>query len=72
MGAALPLACLFAAPVSAQEQSAAADLPGTVWPASAPTVDFGALQALPDWRGLWAPRLGLRAARHAGHHDPAL
>jgi hypothetical protein len=55
-GAALPLACLFAAPVSAQEQNAAADLPETVWPASAPAVDFGALQALPDWRGLWAPQ----------------
>lgn len=28
------------------------------WPASAEHVDFAALNALPDWRGIWAPMLG--------------
>lgn len=33
-------------------------VPDKVWPAAAETVDYGALQALPDWRGLWMPALG--------------
>lgn len=28
-----------------------------VWPAAAEKVGYGALQALPDWRGTWAPML---------------
>jgi hypothetical protein len=63
MRAALPLICACAAPAAGQEVSAAAELPDKVWPASAPSVDFGALQALPDWRGLWAPAPGNRSAR---------
>lgn len=33
-------------------------VPDKVWPASAVKVDYGALQKLPDWRGIWAPMLG--------------
>jgi hypothetical protein len=33
-------------------------VPEKVWPASAEEVDFGALEALPDWRGIWAPIMG--------------
>jgi hypothetical protein len=33
-------------------------MPDKVWPASAPDVDFAALQTLPDWRGIWAPIMG--------------
>jgi hypothetical protein len=33
-------------------------MPDKVWPASAATVDFSALQTLPDWRGIWAPIMG--------------
>jgi hypothetical protein len=33
-------------------------MPDKVWPASAPDVDFSALQKLPDWRGIWAPIMG--------------
>jgi hypothetical protein len=33
-------------------------VPEKVWPASAETVDFRALEALPDWRGIWAPIMG--------------
>jgi hypothetical protein len=27
----------------------------TIYPANAATVDYGALNALPDWRGMWLP-----------------
>lgn len=40
------MAMLMAPQVAAQEQ---------IWPASAEQVDFGALQSLPDWRGIWTP-----------------
>ena len=43
------MAMLMAPQVAAQEQ---------IWPASAEQVDFGALQSLPDWRGIWAPMMG--------------
>jgi hypothetical protein len=33
-------------------------VPDKVWPASGKMVNYGALQTLPDWRGLWAPMLG--------------
>lgn len=33
-------------------------VPDKVWPASAESVDYRALQSLPDWRGIWAPMLG--------------
>lgn len=29
-----------------------------IWPASAEKVDYDALRALPDWRGIWLPMLG--------------
>jgi len=32
--------------------------PDKVWPASAEQVDYGALQKLPDWRGIWTPVTG--------------
>src|SRR5512139_838789 len=32
--------------------------PDKVWPASAEQVDYGALQKLPDWRGIWTPVMG--------------
>jgi hypothetical protein len=52
--AALPAAAAqpTAAPLPAQPETI---VPDTVWPASAEQVDFAALQALPDWRGIWAP-----------------
>lgn len=54
-------ACL-ATPGLAQQRGLAAQpelvVPDKVWPASGETVDYGALQALPDWRGLWLPALG--------------
>jgi hypothetical protein len=33
-------------------------VPDKIWGASAETVDYAALQKLPDWRGLWAPIMG--------------
>lgn len=59
----LALAALMLAGPGAAQQPAAEPQPETVepetiWPASAEKVDFAALQALPDWRGLWAPMLG--------------
>ena len=33
-------------------------VPDKIWPASAPQVNFAALQKLPDWRGIWTPILG--------------
>jgi hypothetical protein len=47
---ALAAACAIAAaaiPAHAQD--------GVVHPANAETVDYGALNALPDWRGMWLP-----------------
>jgi len=35
-------------------------VPDKVWPASAEKVDYRALEALPDWRGIWAPIMGDR------------
>jgi hypothetical protein len=29
-----------------------------IWPAASEKVDYGALRALPDWRGIWLPMLG--------------
>jgi len=63
----LAAVCL-AAPGGAQQSAAqAADVmpqnvvPDKIWPASAPQVDFAALQKLPDWRGLWSPMLSANA-----------
>lgn len=59
---ALALSMSMASPAMAADQAAAAATPASaadkVWPASADHVDFGALQALPDWRGIWQPALG--------------
>jgi hypothetical protein len=51
------LALFATTPVSAQEATSPA-ASEKVWPASAEKVDYGALQSLPDWRGLWAPIMG--------------
>jgi len=37
-------------------------VPDKVWPASAERVEYAALQKLPDWRGIWAPIMGDKAA----------
>ena len=51
---------LTAAPIVAQAPLPMPQtiVPDKVWPASAAKVDFAALQALPDWRGIWAPIMG--------------
>jgi hypothetical protein len=50
---------LTGAPVAAQAPGPMPQtvMPDKIWPASAATVDFSALQKLPDWRGIWAPIL---------------
>lgn len=46
----------LASPVAAQNPFEAALVPeGTVWPANAEEVSYAALDALPDWRGIWLP-----------------
>jgi hypothetical protein len=44
-------------PAIAQEPPAQPQtiVPDKVWPASAESVDYRALQGLPDWRGIWMP-----------------
>ena len=56
---ALALAIMLCA-TAASTQPAQPQLvvPDKIWPASAPKVDYTALQTLPDWRGIWMPVLG--------------
>ena len=56
---ALALAVMLSA-TAASTQPAQPQLvvPDKIWPASAPKVDYTALQTLPDWRGIWMPVLG--------------
>jgi hypothetical protein len=67
--ASIALLALLAAPLSAQAPPTTSPpapppgmpqiiVPDKIWPSSAEQVDYGALQKLPDWRGIWAPILG--------------